>query len=538
MARLRDAVRPALSTSTLRRVQLGVGANSLASWGLNVALGIYAFDVGGAAAVGTAALARMIPAGLAAPLAGLAADRWSRRDVLLVAGILGGISLALIAGAVRAGLPFAVVLVLAAAFTALTTVQHPALAALLPDLAQTPLQLAAANSVANGVENVAYLVGSLVAGLVYAAAGAAAAFVLIALVALVAALAWAGVARDPVPDHRLAAAEAPLHELTLGLRAVLAEPPLRVLVGTMSLATLVEGAVDVLLVVTALSLLDMGSSGVGTLNACWGLGGVLGGAAALSLLGVGRVSAGIVLGGLAAGIPLIVIGIAPGVAVAATMLAIVGVGYSLIEIAGHTLVQRLTSDEVLGRAFAVLESSYWVTTGVGAMLCPLLISLVGARGALIVVGLCLPATVALRRHALTVFEDAAPVPEQEFAMLRRLALFAPVPLATVENLSRRVERLPVAGGDVLFRAGDDGDRFYVVASGELLVTRDGIEISRAAPGGFVGEIALLRDVPRTATVTVAESGVLFALEREDFIGTITGNVRSSQAADAVITARS
>ncbi len=161
---------------------------------------------------------------------------------------------------------------------------------------------------------------------------------------------------------------------------------LRLLVGVLSASTLVEGAADVLVVLVAIELLDLGGAGVGWLNSAWGLGGIAGGAAAITLLGRGRLAAGLAVGCLLVGVPLGVIAAVPEVVVAVVMLTVLGVGYSLIETAGLTLLQRQTSDEVLGRAFAVLESSYWLTTGIGAILAPVLVALLGLRGALVAVG--------------------------------------------------------------------------------------------------------------------------------------------------------
>ena len=217
-------------------------------------------------------------------------------------------------------------------------------------------------------------------------------------------------------------------ELASGFRTVAGDKRLRLLVGVLSASTLVEGAADVLVVLVALELLDLGGAGVGWLNSAWGLGGIAGGAAAISLLGRGRLARGLVLGCFFVGVPLALIAAVPEVAAAVVFLMVLGVGYSLIETAGLTLLQRLTSDEVLGRAFSVLESSYWLTTGIGAMLAPVLVNLIGLRGALVVVGACLPLLAALRWAGLARFDAGAVVPKEAFALLRRLPMFEALPL--------------------------------------------------------------------------------------------------------------
>jgi hypothetical protein len=219
------------------------------------------------------------------------------------------------------------------------------------------------------------------------------------------------------------------------------------------------------------------------------------------------------------------------------MFIVLGVGYALIEAAGLSLLQRLTSDEVLGRAFAVVETTYWLATGIGAVLAPAVVTLLGARGAVAAIGACLPLVVALRWRGLLRFEEHAVVPAREFGVLRRLALFAPLPMATVENLARRVAALPVPTGEVVVRRGDPGHSFYVVANGVLDVGDcDGAPAPLVA-GDFFGEIALLRDVPRTATVTARDDVLLYVLDRDAFLSGIGAHRRSAEVAERTAAAR-
>jgi MFS family permease len=175
---------------------------------------------------------------------------------------------------------------------------------------------------------------------------------------------------------------------------------LRLLVGVLSASTLIEGMVDVLVVVAAVELLDLGGAGVGWLNAAWGVGGLAGGAVALSLIARGHLHLALPAGGLLIGLPLIALGALPLPVAALVLLLVLGIGYSLVEVAGTTLLQRLAHDRVRARAFAVVESSYWLTTGAGAMLAPLVVAIAGPRGALIIVGAALPLIVFSRWAAL------------------------------------------------------------------------------------------------------------------------------------------
>jgi predicted MFS family arabinose efflux permease len=458
----------ALATAELRRLQAGWAVSAVGGWIFFVVLAVYAYSVGGATAVGAAALIRMVPAGLAAPLAGVLADRHPRRDVLLGTLVARAVLLTAIAGAVALTAPIAAVLALAALFTIAQSAHKPAQAALLTALARTPAQLAASNALWNASDNVAFLLGALLAGTLIASAGVSTAFIVIGALFAIAALPIARIDRDPVPDYRAAAGRAhPLGDAIEGFREVARRPGLRLIVAVLTASTLVEGAADVLVVVVAIHLLDLGGAGVGWLNACWGVGGVLGSAATITLLGRGRLTAGVASGGLLVGIPLIVVGVTPEAAIAPAMLILLGIGYALIEIAGTSLLQRLASADVIGRAFAVVESSYWITTGLGAMLAPAAIQLLGARGAVILFGASLPLLVAIRWRALAALEAGVVVPERPFLALRAVSMFAPLPLATLEHVSCQLDELRVPAGETVIREGEYGDCVYVVADGVL-----------------------------------------------------------------------
>jgi MFS family permease len=534
---IRVGLRDALATHGLRRLAFAWLASAIGGWAFMVSLAVYAYAQGGAAAVGLAALVRMVPAALAAPFAGVVGDRYSRRDVLIAAAVGRAATLAAIAAVVAAGAALAAVLALVALFTALQTAHKPAQAALLPHLARSPQQLAAANALWSATDNAAFLVGALVGGGLVAAATPTAAFAVTAGAFVCAAAVLAAIPRDPVPHHRSAPEKRPLRELVAGARTVASERRLRLVVGVMTFATLVEGIVDVLVVVVAIELVAIGSAGVGWLNACWGLGGVLGGAVALVLLKRQRLAAGLALGAVLVGVALTVLGAVPTLAMAATALIVLGVGYALIEVAGMTLVQRFAGDEVLARAFAVVESAYWLATGVGALIAAPLVAALGIRGALAAAGIALTVAVVARWAALARFEAGKAIPERDFDLLRQLPFFAPVPLATVETLALRVTIVPVKAGHVVIREGEPGDRFYVVAEGHLEIERGGQRCAAAHAGDFFGESALLLDCARTASVTAAEDAVLLSLRSDHFLQAVTGHPRSAAAADAIVDTR-
>jgi MFS family permease len=528
----RQSLAEALSTPELRRFQLAWTATSIGGWIFFILVAVYAYEEGGATAVGVAALARMLPAGLAAPFAGMLVDRHSRRDVLLVITLGRAVVLTGVGVAVAMDAPLALVLALAAIFTALQTAHRPAQAALLPGLTQTPRQLASSNAVWTAVDNVGFLAGALLGGAMIAVTSLGTGFALTAGVFAIALWPLARIPRDPIPAHREhEEEEGAFEELASGFRTVLREPSLRLLVGMLSVSTFIEGAADVLVVVVTLELLDLSNASVGWLNSSWAVGGLIGGAAAIPLLGRGRLAGSLVAGLFMIGVPLTLVAALPEVWVTVLALFVLGFGYSLVETAGMTLLQRLTSDEVLGRAVAVVESSYWITTGIGAMLAPAIVTLFGVEGALLAVGLVLPLLAILRWRGLARFEAGKPVPARVFDSLHHLDLFAPLPIGTIENLALRAEERAVHAGQVVVRQGDHGTRFYVIAEGEFdCANREG-SFPAMGPGQAFGEIALLRDVPRTATVTARTDGLLFQLDRDAFLTALTGHRFSARAAN-------
>ena len=538
-ASFRQSLAEALATAGLRRLLLSWTGVSVGTWTFFIVLSVYAYNQGGAAAVGVAALTRMVPAGLAAPLAGVIVDRSSRRDVLLWSTIGRALVLGATAAAVAAEAPLAVVLGFGALYTVLYTAHVPAQAALLPAIAETPRQIAASNAVFTAVDSAGFFAGSLLGGLLMTGASMQTAFLVTAVLLALAAWPLKRIRRDPVPEYRAheGEAERPVEELVSGFRTVTRDPSLRLLVGVYASANLVEGAADVLIVLMALELLDLGDSGVGWLHSAWAIGGTVAGAAAISLLGRGRLAAGLAGGLVLAGIPLVVVAALPEVPVAVAMLVVLGVGYALIEIANLTLLQRLTSDDLLGRAFAVMESSYWVAGGVGAIIAPPLVSLLGLRGALVAVGCCLPLVAVLRWASLARFEAGAPIPERAFGLLRRVPLFAPLPIGTLENLSRRLTEVDVPLGEPVVREGESGERFYLIADGRFDVSNSRGRFPPLAEGDVFGEIALLRDVPRTATVTARTDSTVLALDRDSFLSAVSGHRYSARTVDTLATER-
>ena len=130
-------------------------------------------------------------------------------------------------------------------------------------------------------------------------------------------------------------------------------------------------------------------------------------------------------------------------------------------------------------------------------------------------------------------DRAAVVPERQFSLVRGLAMFAPLPRTELERVARQLTRIVTPTGADVVVQGETGDRFYVIDAGAFDVIVDGAPIRRLSEGDFFGEIALLHDVPRTATVRAAEDGAVWALDQEEFLATVTGQPQAERAAHAI-----
>lgn len=518
----------------IRRIEGAWAASIIAHWAYGIALAVYAYRDGGVAAVGLVGLVRFLPSAVASPFAAVLGDRYRRERVIVVAELVRALLMAATTAVVIMDGPAALVYVLAALVAIAYSAVRPAQAALLPSVAKTPKELTAANVTSSTIESLGIFGGPAIGGLLLAATSgevvfgaAAAAFLLSALL-----VSRVRVETQPEPRERH---ESVLHEFTAGFATLFREPGLRILVALLASQTLVAGALNVLIVVVALRLLDLGEEGVGFLNSAVGIGGLLGALVAAALIGR-RLSSNFLVGIFLWGIPIALIGIFPEPWAALAFLAIVGLGNTLVDVSAFTLLQRAVPDDVLARVFGAVQGLWVATIGIGAIIAPLLIAAVDVRGALLITGALLPILATLLRSRLAQL-DEAPVPERELALLRAIDLFAPLPQPAQESLAQALTPVRLAAGEVIFRQGDVGDRFYIVSDGEVEIVADGQVVNVTGPGGYFGEIALLRDVPRTATVRAKGDVELFALDREDFIAAVTGHTASTEAADSVIATR-
>jgi MFS family permease len=536
LAESRRAFAAVFTNPGLRRVEVSWAGTVCAYWIFIVTLSLYAYERGGAGAVGLVWLLRTLPSVVAAPVGAVLGDRYPRERVLLGINLARSATIGAAAAAAFTGAPAGIVYALGSLMGLLQSTFRPTQSALLPQLARTPEELTAANLVLTTVEGVGIFVGPAIGGLLLAATGTDVVFAATAGVFLASAFLLVGIRGVPTA----AASHAPagfLREALAGYGTVVRDARLRLVIGLYGAQTLVAGALNVLLVVAALQLLDLGKAGIGYLNSAVGVGGLLGGFVALALIGRTRLASDFGIGLVVLGLPIALVGVFPHTAPALVLLAIVGIGTTIVDVAGVTLLQREVRDEVLTRVMGVVQSVFVGTLGLGAVLAPAMISWLGVRGALIVTGLFLPVLATLAWRPLRRVDVPLVAPAQNLALLGSIPIFRPLPPATLEQLASAVVPVHVAGGDTVITQGEHGDRFYVVASGELDVDVDGKPGKTLHAGDSFGEIALLRDAPRSATVRARTDADLLSLDREEFLAAVTGNAESTAAARAVAAAR-
>jgi MFS family permease len=492
----------------------------LSEYSLWLAMLIYAYRHGGATVAGLIAIAQLVPAAIAAPFAAAVADR--RSPVVLLAGgyLAQAAGLAATALTVIAGVPVAAYV--AAVFTATTAITaRPAQAALIPSLAVTAHQLTAANVVVGWLESVSVAASGLLTGILVAAGGVAVVFAVCAglsVAAMILVIRLRVTALGSSPDKPSAV----LGDLRESLRLTMGRPRLRLMVGLLTAEAIVVGALDLAIVIIAVSVLHRPQAWVGYLNFVTGTGAVL--AATASVMLVGRRLGRPILGSAFAfsGV-LTALAFGTGVVATVALLAVAGASTALLDIAGRTLLQRSVPPQLLGRVFGVLEGMMMAGYAVGALLVPLLVYLGGSRVALLGIAAVLPLAALAGGHGLISLDAEAPVPVVEIALLRSLPLFAELPAPAIEGLAAALTPVEVPAGTVLIRQGDPGDGYYAIAAGEFDVQQDGRFLRRCGRGDGVGEIALLRDMPRTATVTARAAATVYKLSREPFLTAVLGH---------------
>ncbi len=523
--------RTAFRNRDLRRLELAWAAFNSAEWGVWVALVVYAYTKGGAVAASALALAQIIPAAILAPILGALADRYRPGRILLAAYSVMTVGLAAIAVAMLLDAPSWVVFLLAPMVNLAVTVPRPAQSALLPAVVRSPTELTAAYVVGGWMDSLAVMVSPALAGVLIGVGGPELAVAVLAGISLAAALlVVATPGTRPVAD----AGGGLVTSVLGGVGLIWRNRPVRTLTGLLGLQFVLIGALDILYAVLAISVLGMGESGAGYLNSAFGAGSLLGAVLVAALVGRQRLAPTLMLAIVTASLALLILAVQPSVVGALLLLALAGAGRMTFDVTGRVLLQRAAPAAILAQVFGLLESLMNVGLAIGVLFVPVLVEVSGPQSALVGVAVLLLLVIAITARQVWSIDAAANVPQVEIRLLKAIPVFAPLAAPQLESLARALKPLAVEPGTVVIREGDRGDCYYAIADGELLVSEGGREVNRVRRGEGVGEVALLRDSPRTATVTAVTHAQLYALDKEAFLIAVTGHATAARECERVV----
>jgi MFS family permease len=504
-----------------------------------IAVLVYAYEQGGATEAGLVALIQLAPSAVAAPFAATLADRHDPGRVLALGYVAQAVAMGATAAALLASTPPLAIYVLAAAAASATTITRPAQAVLIPSLVRGADELTATNVVCGWTESLSVLAAPVLTGALLGLSGPGAVFAAMAGVALGSALLAAPLRSAPAAPAGGGASDqgGSVDRAVAGFRMVGRDPDARVLVGLLGTQFLIVGALDVLFVVLAVDVLELGGSGAGYLNAAFGAGGVAGIVATVALVGRKRLAPPVVGAALALSLALLLIGLGGGVLAAFLMLAVAGSARTVLDVAARTLLQRTAPSEILARVFGLLETLDSIGLAVGSLLASALVALLGPDHAIAGLAVVIPVVILLAARRLRLVDAHADVPVVEVALLRSVPIFESLGATALEGLARALTPLPLRAGEAVMEQGDPATRYYVVADGALEVTRAGAPIATVGRADGVGEISLLRSVPCMATVKAAGVALVYAMEREAFIEAVSGHPASRAVADRLVRER-
>ncbi len=536
--RLREsgqALSAVVANRQLLRVEIARGTIAIGLGVYGIVFIILAYRAGGIAAVGVLSVVRLLTTATAAPFGALLGDRFPRPRVMYLADLFRAAVVGVAAVAAASDPPALLVFVLGALTAVAGTASAPARAALIPALVRSPDQLAAANVVGTTSEGIAALAGPALGGLLLAWAGTEAALLVAAAACLVSALLVSGIRVPGDADIAVRPRTSLWRAASGGFHLLAATPGIRSLAGLYIVQNLATGMLATLLVVAVIELLDLGESGVGYASAVMSIGGLVGAAATLVVVGGQGLWRGVVGGTILWSLAVVLLAAWQEPVFAFLLFGVIGLADAVVKTSGITLFQQAVPDEVLARAFGALAAVLFTVAALGALVAPALDELLGTKGALLVTGAVLFPAALVTMPALRALEPRTA--HEALAALRRVEFLSVLPADVLEPLAGRAEHVSVAAGERVFSQGDEGDRFYVVVAGSASIAVDEQEAAVAGPGDFFGEIALIRDVPRTATVTAREALELWAIHRDDFLNAVSDDPASLDAAGAVVTGR-
>lgn len=522
-----DVLRRCWTNGRLRRALTAYLLFNINEWASWIALMVWAYEMHGVRGASVVAMAQVIPAALAASVAAARLGRMRAPEALRVGYAVQAVSAAVVGAAILVDAPFVLVCVLAAVAAVAITLTRPVHNALLPEISDTTSELTAANAGSGWVEAAGIFVGPLISGGLTAWWDPGGVLVVMAGASTVSVLCTLGLGAG-VP-HRTAGDDG---GAMASLRVVASDPAARLLSGLVAAEYVLLGMLDILLVVLALDRLEMSDAGPGVLNSALGVGGMIGASFTVVLIGAKRLAPALVGGAVVAGLAAALAGLSPGPAAAIVLLAVCGAGKVFFDVALRTFVQRLLPDHLLTAVFGLQESTMMAGLALGAFAAPLLVTGPDPVAAFVVAGAFLPAVALAGWWMLRRLDASTAVPADRLLVLHRVPMLAMLAPRVVERLAVFSGLEQHSDGVAVVREGEQGDLFYVIVFGEVVVTLGGEEIRRLGRGDWFGELALLRaDARRTATITAIGAVSLLTVDRRTFLTALAGTPRAVTAAD-------
>jgi predicted MFS family arabinose efflux permease len=513
--------------------------------------------VGGPKAVGVFAAVRLALMALATPFVSTFADKYPRKLVMMASDLYCAVLVVAATICLYAGTPAFPVFALAALTSFGGSSFRAAQGAITPQLATTPDELTASNGTASTLESLAIFVGPAIGAGLLAVADVELVFLFNAASFLLSMLMVSGIraeahaakerGSDAAESVHEAVAEAAeeavdeaegfLSETSAGFRTIARDKDLLVTVVLGSAQTVVAGATTVFPLVIAVEILHTGAKGVGLLDSASGLAAIFGGIVAIARASRHKLGQDLTTGVLLWSLPLVLVTIWPSPVAAFVVMLFLGFANPLVDVNVFTVIQRLTPDAVLGRVFGAFETCLIATMALGSAITPLMLHWWGLRPTLAVLGVSVGVVALLGLPRLRAMDRQLEAPAG-LPLLAAIPMFGPLSPVTLDALARGLVRVSVAAGDVVVHEGDESDRFYVIESGRVRVTAADHHLLREeGPGDYFGEIGLLRDVPRTATITAIDDVALLALSRVEFLEAVTGQGEARRLAEDVVVRR-
>ena len=532
------AYRGLLANGPLTRLLGGEFVSAIGDWLYIVAILVVIYrETADPTLLGAFGALRTLPYVVLSIPAGIVADRFDRRLILLVTDLARAACMVGMGVLVATNGPVVAIIALSVLAACFSTFFYPAIGAYIPALAGDERQLGPANSAWASLGNVSFIIGPAIGGLLIAAGDVVFAFILNAATFLViAAILWTlppSIAGKTAPAATAAEAESPgappsdaaganRPEATPDWSAIPARPVIGLGIIQFTVGFL-DGGIQALTVVLAVTVLHAGEDANGFLNAAIGVGGLLGAIASGVFVLRRRLSGPLLIGAVLTGAGVALLGGVPVLAVALVAIGLAAAGSILLDVVLTTIFQRIVPDALRGRALGILMTLNTLSAAAGAFLLPVIVVRIGPFQGLGGAGAAVVAASLVGLVLLGRATTREPSPfEATLLRVAKLPLFGGVRPSRLEAALQRVRPIEVSPGQVIVRQGDQADRFYIIVSGSYTVTQltdagTSTVLRELGPDQVFGELGLLNKSARTATVTATEPGTLLEMDGDEFL---------------------